>query len=197
MNGTLLVYGTLHGPLLYSPLTSTFSSTTETSPTAPTRSSTRLVKVRGCLIERLLECRLRSSRLYHPHYFDHDRIFWYRIANYLAPSYLIGTFSSVYVAKDLDHYKYKNSWCHRHIPDENNSRRNSTCGKVALKRIYATSSSTRIGTEIDLLIKLRYNTFRYSYIPLLIIFLSNRISKHNFVTSLVTAIRHEDQIIAV
>ena len=67
---------------------------------------------------------------------------------------IIGTFSSVYVARDIDHYKYKSNWCVNHLINEN-GKRNSTCGKVALKRIYATSSALRIGTEVDLLFKLR------------------------------------------
>lgn len=92
-----------------------------------------------------------------------------------------GTFSSVYVARDSDHYKYRATWCLDHIENHNlnmnlNQPANATCGKVALKRIYATSSATRIATEIDLLLKLR---------------------DYDYVTSLVTALRHEDQIIAV
>jgi hypothetical protein len=74
--------------------------------------------------------------------------------NLLILIYLIGTFSSVYVARDVDHYKYKTNWCVQHLPNET-GKRNATCGKVALKRIYATSSALRIGTEIDLLFKLR------------------------------------------
>ncbi|KAJ3305816.1 hypothetical protein HDV03_000925 [Kappamyces sp. JEL0829] len=50
------------------------------------------------------------------------------------------------------------------------------CGKVALKRIYATSSAVRIFTELNLLKCLR---------------------SYPFIASLITAIRHEDQIVAV
>ena len=66
----------------------------------------------------------------------------------------LGTFSSVYIAQDLEHYKYDNSrWCKFHV--KSNEPKNATCGKVALKRIYATSSAARIHSELNLLKQLR------------------------------------------
>jgi hypothetical protein len=75
-----------------------------------------------------------------------------------------GTFSSVYVATDVDHHKFKNDWClrfslnlidFRHVPEDSVKGKNSMCGKVALKRIYATSAPIRIHTELNLLKELR------------------------------------------
>lgn len=91
-----------------------------------------------------------------------------------------GTFSSVYIAKDLNHHSFSNPWCANHVPKGES---NSTCGKVALKRIYATSSAIRIHTELALLAHLRY--------------LKSDGSDHVNIASLITAIRHEDQVVAV
>jgi cell division control protein 7 len=80
-----------------------------------------------------------------------------------------GTFSSVYKAVDLKHRKYDNSkWC--------NCTQNTQCGYVALKRIYATSSPNRIFTELALL---------------------HCLGDHPNIAPLITAIRHEDQVVAV
>lgn len=80
-----------------------------------------------------------------------------------------GTFSSVYKALDLHHRKYDNSkWC--------NCKTNKQCGYVALKRIYATSSPNRIFTELALL---------------------HCLGDHANIAPLITAFRHEDQVVAV
>lgn len=70
------------------------------------------------------------------------------------------------------------SWCQDH--------KNKECdGLVALKRIYVTSSPERILNEIGILHLLKY------FMNLLIT------SGHPRVVPIITALRHEDQIIAV
>jgi hypothetical protein len=82
----------------------------------------------------------------------------------------IGTFSSVYKAIDLLHYHHDNAaWCRKHLSaDMRRIHMLSTddwemetlaeiheCAVVALKRIYAVSSPTRIWNEIAILHHLR------------------------------------------
>ena len=72
---------------------------------------------------------------------------------------VLGTFSSVYKALDLKHYQYDNTeWCKQHIPAQckPSTSYKSTCGLVALKRIYVTSSPERICNELIILLRLRY-----------------------------------------
>ncbi|EGF76288.1 hypothetical protein BATDEDRAFT_28663 [Batrachochytrium dendrobatidis JAM81] len=101
-----------------------------------------------------------------------------------------GTFSSVYKAIDTKHYRYKASWCLDHIPANVRQEqlatksmisalslaRTSNCSIVALKRIYATSSPTRIYNEIKILFMLR---------------------GHPNIAPIITAVRHCDQVVVV
>ncbi|KAI8899870.1 kinase-like domain-containing protein [Globomyces pollinis-pini] len=87
-----------------------------------------------------------------------------------------GTFSSVYKAIDTLHHQYESDWCQDHHLTLDNEESNSNCGFVALKRIYATSSPQRILNELSLL---------------------NCLKNHPNVAPLITAIRYEDQVIAV
>jgi cell division control protein 7 len=81
-----------------------------------------------------------------------------------------GTFSSVYKAIDVEHDLYDNSqWCEEH-------KEGSECRYVALKRIYASSSPSRIYSEMALL---------------------HTVSHHPNIASLITALRHEDQVVVV
>ncbi|KAH6561953.1 hypothetical protein BASA60_003907 [Batrachochytrium salamandrivorans] len=101
-----------------------------------------------------------------------------------------GTFSSVYKAIDTKHYRYKTAWCLDHIPADIRQQqlamksmigalslsRTSNCSIVALKRIYATSSPTRIYNEIKILFLLR---------------------GHPNIAPIITAMRHTDQVVVV
>ena len=61
-----------------------------------------------------------------------------------------GTFSSVYKAIDIYHKKYYNAaWCLDH--DKAKDYKYNSCGIVAIKRIYQTSSPKRILDELALL----------------------------------------------
>ncbi|KAJ1332486.1 hypothetical protein BSLG_008788 [Batrachochytrium salamandrivorans] len=85
------------------------------------------------------------------------------------------TFSSVYKAIDTKHYRYKTAWCLDHIPADIRQQqlamksmigalslsRTSNCSIVALKRIYATSSPTRIYNEIKILFLLSMRYFSH------------------------------------
>ncbi|KAJ3172387.1 hypothetical protein HDU87_007891 [Geranomyces variabilis] len=91
----------------------------------------------------------------------------YKIINKIGE----GTFSSVYQAIDLEHEQYQNdSW----EPQMNAQAGSPPC--VALKRIYVTSSPQRIYSEIQIL---------------------NYLSGHPNIVQLVTAVRHEDQVVVV
>ncbi|KAJ3160213.1 hypothetical protein HDU86_001049 [Geranomyces michiganensis] len=82
-----------------------------------------------------------------------------------------GTFSSVYQAVDLEHELYQNdSW----EPQINGQKSTAPC--VALKRIYVTSTPQRIYNEIRILHDLR---------------------GHPNIVQLITALRHEDQVVVV
>jgi cell division control protein 7 len=81
-----------------------------------------------------------------------------------------GTFSSVYKALDLDYHKFDNSpWQGSHL-------RNDSKVFVAVKKIYATSSPERIRNEIAIMQDCR--------------------GCRN-VSQIITAFRHEDQVVAV
>lgn len=86
-----------------------------------------------------------------------------------------GTFSSVYKAVDKSFDKYDNSWLRHCIPEDYDTDA-SEPKYVALKRIYVTSSPTRITNELKLLHELRG---------------SSR------VVPLITALRDRDQVVAV
>eukprot|EP00842_Homolaphlyctis_polyrhiza_P001563 jgi/Hompol1/2407/HPOL_002909-RA len=102
-----------------------------------------------------------------------------------------GTFSSVYKAIDLNHYRHPHPWCLDHIDACTRKReleasgntlcalqiaRRSNCSVVALKRIYPTSSPMRIFNEIRIL---------------------DMLSDHPNICPIVTVIRHEDQVALV
>jgi cell division control protein 7 len=81
-----------------------------------------------------------------------------------------GTFSSVYKAIDLDYHKFDNSpWQGSHLPSESKV-------FVAVKKIYATSSPERIRNEIAIMQDCR--------------------GCRN-VSQIITAFRHEDQVVAI
>ncbi|PWN53037.1 kinase-like protein [Violaceomyces palustris] len=87
-----------------------------------------------------------------------------------------GTFSSVYKAIDLNHHFYDNyAWTGK-MSNLDQDRPSSKHVHVALKRIYVTSSPSRILNELDILEQLR-DAEHISY--------------------LITAFRSEDQIVAV
>ena len=98
-----------------------------------------------------------------------------------------GTCSSVYLAWDKKHYRHDNSsWCHDHIDLSKRKRFNiptyktalekSSCGFVALKRIYANSSASRIETELRLL---------------------KTLGNHPSIANLVGVMREQDQVVAI
>jgi len=94
-----------------------------------------------------------------------------------------GTFSTVYKAEDLHYHRYKNEW---DIEEKENSKwstpsRRRANGRqparyVAIKKIYVTSSPLRIHNELDLL---------------------HTLKSSDSVCPLITAFRHQDQVIAV
>jgi cell division control protein 7 len=83
-----------------------------------------------------------------------------------------GTFSTVYKAVDLKYNSYPSGW----DQEQSYQTENKTNHLVALKRIYVTSSPSRIANELQLLYKLRN-------------------CKH--VSTLITALRDKDQILVV
>lgn len=111
-------------------------------------------------------------------------------------TYMIGTFSTVYKAEDLQYDKYVNDWdLNREIDDRDTlppskkrrvgspqaSEARSSKPKrkpryVALKKIYVTSSPVRIYNELDIL---------------------NDLQGCKSVCPLITAFRHLDQVVAV
>jgi cell division control protein 7 len=95
-----------------------------------------------------------------------------------------GTFSTVYKAEDLHYNEHKNEW---HLEEKENlkwspARRKTSSSKwrkpryVAIKKIYVTSSPLRILNELELLHDLRDS---------------------DSVCPLITAFRHQDQVIAI
>jgi cell division control protein 7 len=82
-----------------------------------------------------------------------------------------GTFSTVYKAEDLEFDKYRNDWA-RH----ENKGWKKEARYVAIKKIYVTSSPTRIFNELEILFELRN--------------IKN-------VCPLITSFRHHDQVIAI
>jgi cell division control protein 7 len=106
----------------------------------------------------------------------------------LSPSYHIfdrlgtGTFSSVYKAADLSYSSYYNSCWHGHHPPSSSAYYQSKIKEdgenvfVAIKRIYVTSSPERIKNEITIMEDCRG-------------------CRH--VSQLITAFRHEDQVVAI
>ncbi|KAJ2850842.1 Cell division control protein 7 [Coemansia brasiliensis] len=90
-----------------------------------------------------------------------------------------GTFSTVYKAIDLQHERYDNSgWTMIFDAgrDQRASQRRRRARVVAIKKIYVTSSPTRIANEISILSELRGS---------------------RFIAPLVTAMRREDQVVVV
>lgn len=105
----------------------------------------------------------------------------YRLINRIGE----GTFSTVYKAEDLLHEHYQNNWdldaekenVDRNAPGQKQvSLRPPRPKYVAIKKIYVTSSPTRIFNELELLHDLRDSPN---------------------VCPLITAFRHQDQVIAV
>ncbi|KAG9190190.1 Cell cycle serine/threonine-protein kinase [Alternaria panax] len=93
-----------------------------------------------------------------------------------------GTFSTVYKAEDLEYTKYSNNW---DIDERENTKSMPLAHKrqaarkphyVAIKKIYVTSSPIRIFNELELLYDLRDS---------------------DSVCPLITAFRHQDQVVAV
>jgi cell division control protein 7 len=121
-----------------------------------------------------------------------------------------GTFSSVYKAIDLHHNVYDNAqWkpvdieqlptpaptsaSDRSSLDVGLKRKRGKKVYVALKRIYVTSSPQRIQNEIDILGRLRCAyIFEVSHIEL-----TRLCSGCRNIAFLISAFRHEDQVIAV
>ncbi|KAH0362957.1 kinase-like protein, partial [Aureobasidium melanogenum] len=88
-----------------------------------------------------------------------------------------GTFSTVYKAEDLLYDKYKNDWNDISLsPQTKTARDRPRARYVAIKKIYVTSSPMRIFNELELLHDLR--------------------DSQN-VCPLITAFRHQDQVVAV
>jgi cell division control protein 7 len=89
-----------------------------------------------------------------------------------------GTFSTVYKAEDLLYEQYQNEWDseHSHRPLWHRRNGNHSPRYVAIKKIYVTSSPVRIYNELELLYHLR---------------------QAEDVCPLITAFRHQDQVIAV
>ncbi|PGH00468.1 CDC7 protein kinase [Blastomyces parvus] len=113
----------------------------------------------------------------------------YRLINRIGE----GTFSTVYKAEDLYYYAYENDWDWEHKSDgheRDSNMQSSGAGPskskrkgnksripyVALKKIYVTSSPSRIQNELELLNDLRGS---------------------RSVCPLITAFRHQDQVVAV
>jgi cell division control protein 7 len=104
----------------------------------------------------------------------------YRLINRIGE----GTFSTVYKAEDLLYDHYQNDWDpdaekENHHGTSNGYKQSSRANKpkyVAIKKIYVTSSPSRILNELELLYDLR--------------------SAVN-VAPLITAFRHQDQVIAI
>ncbi|KAI4783096.1 kinase-like protein [Aureobasidium sp. EXF-8845] len=87
------------------------------------------------------------------------------------------TFSTVYKAEDLLYDKYKNDWNDMSLsPQAKTARDRPRARYVAIKKIYVTSSPMRIFNELELLYDLR--------------------DSQN-VCPLITAFRHQDQVVAV
>ncbi|KAF2417533.1 kinase-like protein [Tothia fuscella] len=103
----------------------------------------------------------------------------YRLINRIGE----GTFSTVYKAEDLHYHVYKNDW---DIEEKEKAKWSNPSHKqhsirrparyVAIKKIYVTSSPIRIFNELDLLHDLKSS---------------------DSVCPLITAFRHQDQVIAV
>lgn len=100
-----------------------------------------------------------------------------------------GTFSSVYKAVDLLHHRYINDWDIDAEPEArwqspplskraklDHESSDAPAKYVAIKKIYVTSSPARIQNELELL---------------------KDLSGSNKVVALITAFRHQDQVIAV
>lgn len=94
-----------------------------------------------------------------------------------------GTFSTVYKAEDLEYYNHENRWDTMECEQSNSlsptghTRRSSRRPHyVAIKKIYVTSSPIRIFNELELLHDLKNS---------------------NSVCPLITAFRHQDQVVAV
>ncbi|ORX99048.1 kinase-like protein [Basidiobolus meristosporus CBS 931.73] len=98
-----------------------------------------------------------------------------------------GTFSTVYKAIDLDHQLYDNSMWKHYCPAEPNTeelalkefRKRKLQEEpvyVAIKRIYVTSSPARIANEISIL---------------------RDLSGHDCILPLITACRHQDQVVVI
>jgi cell division control protein 7 len=104
----------------------------------------------------------------------------YRLVNRIGE----GTFSTVYKAEDLEYDRYQNDW---DFEEKENTKWMSPRGRrkaqnrrrakyVAIKKIYVTSSPMRILNELELL---------------------NDLRDSEAVCPLITAFRHEDQVIAI
>ena len=95
----------------------------------------------------------------------------YRLINVIGE----GTFSTVYKAEDLLYDHYRNDWDvgHRYTKSRSQKRRSKF---VAIKKIYVTSSPSRIINELELL---------------------HELQDAGNVCPLITAFRHQDQVIAI
>ncbi|GAM86527.1 hypothetical protein ANO11243_045410 [Dothideomycetidae sp. 11243] len=91
-----------------------------------------------------------------------------------------GTFSTVYKAEDLQYDRYQNEWDmdekENAVPNGSRKPRDNRSRFVAIKKIYVTSSPIRIFNELELLHDLRDSPN---------------------VCPLITAFRHQDQVVAV
>ncbi|KAF1809039.1 serine/threonine protein kinase Hsk1 [Eremomyces bilateralis CBS 781.70] len=99
----------------------------------------------------------------------------YRLINRIGE----GTFSTVYKAEDLQYNAYKNGWDAQPFDNSSPQKRQSRGPKprfVAIKKIYVTSSPSRILNELELLHDLRDS---------------------DAICPLITAFRHQDQVIAI
>ena len=115
--------------------------------------------------------------------------------NYQLTLPLLGTFSTVYKAEDMNYDRYQNDWDvdpkattswqfppvtrrTKGVPQPHTSRqtRRKNSRYVAIKKIYVTSSPARIQNELELLHELR---------------------GCESVCPLITAFRHQDQVVAV
>ncbi|TPX67725.1 hypothetical protein SpCBS45565_g03623 [Spizellomyces sp. 'palustris'] len=123
----------------------------------------------------------------------------YRLVNKIGE----GTFSSVYKALDLQHCAYDNSrWATYQAladsedDDGDTKQQRRRVPAVALKRIYVTSSPQRIFNEIKILHILRSGQAIVLWMlsDLLLIEVH---SGHPNIVPIITAMRHEDQVVAV
>lgn len=90
-----------------------------------------------------------------------------------------GTFSSVFKAIDLNHHKLDNTAWDQSLQKRYNTRLASSEPKlVAIKQVYATASPSRIRREVEILLHVRNTGCKQTL-------------------SIITGLRHDDQILIV